>query len=249
MIRAVLFDIDNTLILYDEFEFFRQYIPRASAVFADIIPPESFADTIISATQKMMQNDGSLKNRELFLSFFCGDRPDLREDLWERFIEFYRTGFPALQDMLTAPPGIQEVFSRLQQLDIILGAASNPIWPEEVQEMRISWSGINADVFSYITHIENMSYCKPREEYYYEISRHLQVPPEECLMVGNDRINDLAAGRAGMKTYLTTDSDSIEESSLALSRRIRKHSSAGEFPADFTGSLSGVTGVLERLVR
>jgi len=248
MIKAVLFDIDNTLILYDEFEFFTQYIPRASEVFADIIPPESFANTIISATQKMMQNDGSLKNRELFLNHFCGDRNDLWDHLWDRFMEFYRTDFPVLRTLVIPPPGIGEVFSRLRELDIILGAASNPIWPVEVQKMRISWSGIDADVFRYITHIENMSYCKPREEYYYEISEHLQVPPEQCLMVGNDRINDLAAGKTGMKTYLTTDCEAVEESSLALSRRIRKHSNAGETPADFTGPLSGVTDVVESLL-
>lgn len=249
MIKAVLFDIDNTLILYDEFEFYTQYIPKASEVFADIIPPGSFADTLISATRKMMQNDGTMKNRELFLGHFCGDRADLRENLWERFIEFYRTGFPALRGLVTPPPGIHEVFTRLGQFNITLGAASNPIWPEEVQEMRISWSGIHAELFGYITHIENMSFCKPREEYYHEISRHLHVDPAQCLMVGNDRVNDLAAGKIGMKTYLTTDSDTIEESSLALSRKIRKHSDAAEYPADFTGPISGVIGALESLLR
>ena len=34
MIEAVLFDIDNTLILFDETRFFQTYIPRITAVYA-----------------------------------------------------------------------------------------------------------------------------------------------------------------------------------------------------------------------
>jgi len=44
-----------------------------------------------------------------------------------------------------------------------------------------------------VTHIENMSFCKPRIEYYLEICWKIDEPPEACLMVGNDPINGATA--------------------------------------------------------
>jgi FMN phosphatase YigB (HAD superfamily) len=66
-----------------------------------------------------------------------------------------------------------------------------------------------------VTHIENMSYCKPRIEYYEEICVKMDERPEACLMVGNDPINNMIVATIGMKTFLIIDSFHFDESSLA----------------------------------
>ena len=44
--------------------------------------------------------------------------------------------------------------------------------------------------FSYISTYENSSYCKPNIKYYEEIISKLNLKKEECLMIGNDTIED-----------------------------------------------------------
>jgi len=50
-----------------------------------------------------------------------------------------------------------------------------------------------------------MHFCKPNLEYFEEVLSFIDRKPEECLMVGNDVEEDLAAGALGMKTYLVED--------------------------------------------
>jgi len=47
-----------------------------------------------------------------------------------------------------------------------------------------------------------MHACKPQPEYYQEILDLLRVDAAECMMVGNDAQEDMAASVAGLRTYL-----------------------------------------------
>ena len=46
---------------------------------------------------------------------------------------------------------------------------------------------------------------KPNPAYYQEVLDKLGVDPKECLMVGNDVIEDVAAEKLGMQIFLVTD--------------------------------------------
>ncbi len=65
--------------------------------------------------------------------------------------------------------------------------ASNPLWPSIAQNKRLAWAGLGDLDFDLVTHIENMTYCKPRVEYYREICVKIGERPEACLMVGTTR--------------------------------------------------------------
>jgi len=69
---------------------------------------------------------------------------------------------------------------------------------------RLEWAGLDPDGFELITAYENSGYCKPNPAYYTEIAQKLGVDPGQCLMVGNDAREDLAAGKAGMDVFLLT---------------------------------------------
>ena len=47
--------------------------------------------------------------------------------------------------------------------------------------------------------------CKPNPAYYAEILRNTGKQPQECLMVGNDAVEDTAALEQGIPVYLITD--------------------------------------------
>lgn len=70
---------------------------------------------------------------------------------------------------------------------------------------RIKWAGLDASDFEAVTTYENSHYCKPNVKYFEEVLRDNHLNPKECLMVGNDVKEDLAAGQLGIKTWLVTD--------------------------------------------
>ncbi len=85
-------------------------------------------------------------------------------------------------------------------------------------------------------------------EYYHQTCELIGEAPAECLMVGNDPVNDMSAALAGLKTYRTTDAEVIDYASLTLTEEQRKKSPR-EIPApDYTGSFAGVADVVERLM-
>ena len=48
-------------------------------------------------------------------------------------------------------------------------------------------------------------YCKPNPDYYREICEKMNLNPADCVMVGNDVTEDMAARELGMDVFLLTD--------------------------------------------
>jgi FMN phosphatase YigB (HAD superfamily) len=249
MLKAILFDVDNTLIFFDELEFYKRYLLQVSKVFVDMMPSDLFEKKLLSATQALMENHGKMSNAEYFMNIFCKGFEGEREEIWERFMRFYETEYDQFQTLVSVPKGVREVFFQLQNKKLKLVIASNPMWPLDVQMKRLSWAGLGDLHFDLVTHIENMSYCKPRIEYYEEICTKVDERPESCLMVGNDPINDMIVATIGMRTFLIVDNLDFDESSLEMSRKIRIDPKK-EIPVpDFRGSLSGVPDAVDALLR
>ena len=77
--------------------------------------------------------------------------------------------------------------------------------PIRSSENRIRWAGLVPEDFEIYTTYEASTFCKPNPAYYLEVARTLGVKPEECLMVGNDATEDMAAREVGMDVFLLTD--------------------------------------------
>jgi FMN phosphatase YigB (HAD superfamily) len=245
MTEAVLFDIDNTLILFDENAFFKSYIARITPKFSDILPPEVFLDRLIEATRSLLDNQGQRSNAEHYMNHFSRDCANLKTEFWKRFEAFYAREFNQLGSMVKVVKDCRQLLNKISSRGIRLVAASNPLWPHSVQVTRLAWAGVDDLPYSLVTGIENSSFCKPQPEFYREISRKIGMEPERCLMVGNDPLNDMIAGAIGMKTYLATDSHALGFTSLALSSTIRRAGQHRLPEPDFTGPLSDVIKVLE----
>jgi FMN phosphatase YigB (HAD superfamily) len=246
MLRAVLLDLDNTMVLYDEPGFYHRYFSTVCTRFTDMFEPAEFQERVIRATMALRQNRGELNNRHFFMNVFAKGHPGREEEIWQRFMSFYRTEYPNIQVEKKVPEALHHTINQLQHDGLKLVVASNPIFPVIALEERMSWAGIDKVRFDLLTHIENMSYVKPRVEYYLQISEIIGEAPEDCLMVGNDPVNDMVAGGADMKTFLTTDGGELDYTSVTLT--YDQPTEPQHIPEpDFSGPFSEVAGVVREL--
>jgi HAD superfamily hydrolase (TIGR01549 family) len=245
MLAAVLLDLDNTLVLFDETAFYMRYMERIVPFFDDLLPGDGFRDRLLRGIRALRKNDGQVSNLDFFMNVFCDGVADRRQAIWERFLGFYETEYDQIPVNVQIPAGLADVIDQLQQRRLKLVVATNPLFPRIAQEKRLAWAGLSADRFVLLTHLENMGYAKPHPEYYRQICAMIGVPPEKCLMVGNDAINDMIAGSVGLKTFQTTEAGVIDYRAVTKGRDVRE----GLVHApDFSGTLSQVPAVVAQLM-
>lgn len=243
-LKTVLLDLDNTLILFDETEFYLRYMERIVPFFADLVPSDQFSDRLLRGIRGLLKNNGEVNNSAFFMNLFCdGDSSD-RQAVWDRFMLFYEKEYEKVPVAATAPDSLERVLDQLDAWGVELVVATNPLFPEIAQEKRMAWVGLDGNRFRLVTHLENMSYVKPRVEYYRQISEMIGRAPEECMMVGNDTVNDMVAGSAGMATYLTTEAGAIDYSAVTKGRKVR---TGKAHQADYSGALADLLPVVDRL--
>ncbi len=68
--KAVLFDLDGTLLESNMETFLSPYLKLISARIAQLMPPQEFVAQLMRATERMIANDGQVTNEELFASIF-----------------------------------------------------------------------------------------------------------------------------------------------------------------------------------
>ena len=206
-ITTVLFDLDGTLLPMDQDLFAKAYFKGLAARLVHHgYDPNALIDSIWKGTAAMVQNNGSKTNEEAFWDYFASVfGEDARADE-PKFREFYETDFQKIQQVCGFHPGARQVIDLVKSKGLNVVLATNPIFPAIATESRIRWAGLSTDDFALYTTYENCTCCKPNPAYYREILTKLNIRPEECVMVGNDAIEDTAALEAGIsQVFLLTD--------------------------------------------
>ena len=206
MIKAVLFDLDGTLLPMDEEYFKKIYFGEVYKKIAYLgYTLDELLKVIWYGTKAMIKNDGSQTNEELFWKSFIEVHPDRLEENKENFVEFYNTIFPTLGHTCGYQPLAKDFIKALKDKGYEVIIASNPIFPIVATKARIKWAGCNPDDFKYITAYENSRFSKPNLKYYEEILEKTGYKPEEVIMVGNDVREDMIVNKLGIDSYLITD--------------------------------------------
>lgn len=208
MFKAILFDLDGTLLNIDMNEFLRHYFQTMAemAAHAGYRQPQGLVEQVFKSTGVMIDNrDPGFTNQDIFMNDFFNSWPHPRAEFEPFFDCFYREGFPRLRQLCQPFAGIPELLQNLTEKKVKMAVATNAVFPLTALEQRITWAGLNPEHFDLITSYEIMHFCKPHLEYYREICEKLQVKPRDCLMVGNDMGEDVIAQKLGMKTYLIED--------------------------------------------
>lgn len=204
--KAVLFDLDGTLLPMDQEVFVHSYLKRMAVKLAPHgYDPGKLVDGIWAGTAAMVKNDGAKTNEDVFWDKFGSIfGADVRKDE-PLFDEFYRTDFQQVQQDCGFNPAAAEVIAHLKALGVRLALATNPLFPAIATESRMGWAGLNKADFELYTTYENSRHCKPNPAYYRDILTQMALAPEDCLMVGNDVGEDMIAEGLGMKVFLLTD--------------------------------------------
>lgn len=206
MIRAILFDLDGTLLPMDVEQFLQEYLKLLSQKMRTYLKPEVFIDELMAATGAMIKNKDYRKcNAEVFAeAFFAATGLDEHE-LMPTFEHFYLNEYCRLGQNCRPVPIVKKIIDTVKAKGYTIVLATNPLFPLIAIKERIKWAGIEPEVFNLITSYENMHATKPNPQYYKEIVEKINIAPERCLMVGNDVEEDLIAKTIGMQTFLVED--------------------------------------------
>lgn len=194
MIKAVLFDLDETLLDIDLNAYLRLYAVRHVQLLAQVArrPALTLALPFARATSAMVgERDDDLTNAAFFARRFGEatgiplDDPVIAScvECFDR-VEFNPTAAARVRH---APmKGAREAVRAALGMGLVVALATNPTFPLACTRERMRWAGVDDLPFALVTSIETAHRTKPSARYYREVARALGCEPAECLMVGND---------------------------------------------------------------
>ena len=231
-VRGVLFDLDGTLLSIDLDAFLGRYFAALEEASRPLIAasadPRSFMRALHDSTGSMMREHPGRTNRDVFFDDLrAATGVDLRE-AWPIYEAFYREVFPTLGDTARPAPGARRVIETALALGLRVAVATNPIFPRIAVDHRMTWAGIADLGIEVVTTYETMQACKPHAAYFRQTADMLGIPPDRCMMVGDDRVLDMPAAEVGMRTFYVGPEAGVT--------------------ADFSGTLDDLADLLPRLV-
>jgi FMN phosphatase YigB (HAD superfamily) len=203
-VKAVLFDLDGTLLDIDIDEFLGTYFTALGPVVVEVIggDPKSGIGAVMAATRAMIASHPGRTNEAVFAEAFSAvSGVELGPESWARFDRFYAEVFPTLRGTIGPAVGATEAIAAAQDLGLKIVVATNPIFPAAAIRERMSWAGIADIPFDLVTTYEIMHAAKPDLEYYRSIAETIQCEPCDCMMVGDDPMLDMVAADIGMSTF------------------------------------------------
>jgi len=231
VLDAVLFDLDGTLLDIDIESFLGTYFAALgqtlSSVFGEGPALKDAMQAIYDATGAMMRPHEPLTNSAVFYAEFERLTNVSLADHSELIDAFYRDVFPGLGAGLGPASGAHEAIAAARTCGLKVAVATNPIFPRAAILHRMKWAQIAPEEVDAITDFETMVATKPLPAYYRQTAKLLEVDPTRCLMVGDDRMLDLAAADVGMRTYHV--------------------SASADAAADYSGGMEDVAALITRL--
>jgi FMN phosphatase YigB (HAD superfamily) len=204
-IRAVLFDLDGTLLDVNMYRFVPNYLRRLTENMSSKVNPSRATRALHQAVAAMFANgDSSVTLENVLLNILHSELGISAEDYRASLNNFCRNDLESLQPMVTGHPLARSLIEVSLNRGWQVVLATNPIFPRKVIDARLAWAGLDSDIFHIVTDYETAHFCKPNPLYFEEIVDQLQIAATSCLMIGNDPLHDLAAGQLGMQTCLLT---------------------------------------------
>ena len=206
MLNTILFDLDGTLAPFAQDEFIQVYF---KALVQRLTPMGYDGKKLVAALWKgvdaMVSNDGSQTNRQRFWDTFTRELGIQALALESILEDFYAREFDSVRSVMRENADRGPLIRGLREKGYTLVLATNPVFPAAAVETRLRWVGLASGDFDWVTTYENSRRSKPDPDYYRDILARIGKRGEECLMIGNNPVDDMAALEAGMSAYLVTD--------------------------------------------
>ena len=191
MLKAIMFDLDGTLLPMDQDKFVKLYFGGLGKKLEPFgYDPKEVANAVMHGVSSMIKNDGSATNEVVFWNKFSELLGDGVRKYTEVFEDYYRNEFQKVKDTCGFSKQAKEAIIKAIEKGLLVVLATSPMFPKFATESRIRWAGLEPEDFEFYTTYENSRHTKPNLAYYTDICDELGVRPEDCLMVGNDVDDD-----------------------------------------------------------
>lgn len=206
-IKAVLFDLDGTLLPMDQDLFLKTYFGLLTEkMVGSGYDAKTFMKALLSGTDAMVKNDGKASNEATFWQVFSSFYSPESLPPISLFDAFYAEDFIKTRAVCGTDARPRKIVDLVKAKGLTCVLATAPAFPAVATETRMGYVGLTPEDFALYTTYENSNYCKPSTGYYREVLGKIGLAPEECLMVGNDVTDDMVpATEVGMQVFLLTD--------------------------------------------
>ena len=209
MIDTIMFDLDGTLVRFDQDDFLTTYFKELSKVFVKLgLDAEKACKGVWVGTKAMVMNDGAEFNARRFwdaFSEFMGIEGEQLKATEAACDKFYSNEFNVAKSVVKHSDLPARLVRAMADKGYMIVLATNPLFPPCAVDSRLGWIGLDRNDFKLITHYENSTFCKPNPGYYQEVLTKIGKTPEQCLMVGNNPAEDMCVCKLSIEVFLVTD--------------------------------------------
>ena len=204
MLKAVLFDLDGTLLPMNEEPFIKKYLGLLSLRMEDKgYPRDLFIKTLWDGTKNMYLNDGSKTNEEVFwdtvVSVFGKDSLNDKDYL----DEFYTNEFLETKTECGDNPLAKPIVKFVKDNNLLCILSTNPLFPRVATKSRMGFVNLEESDFDYYSYYENSKFTKPNPKYFQEILDKFNLKSDEVILFGNNTYEDGECTlQLGIKTYI-----------------------------------------------
>ena len=205
MKKAILFDLDGTLLPLDMDIFVRKYyelLKKSMVLELMGIDKNAFNGAVLH----MYKERHPEKTNEQAFNDKLEELAQVKRDIFEpAFDSFYERYYDEVKEVTRTEEICRKAIDMARGKNYKLILATNPVFPRSVTNKRISWAGFSPEEFDYISYIDNTHFSKPDLDYYIEILNRNDLLPEECIMIGNSVEEDMCAIKLGIDVFLITE--------------------------------------------
>jgi len=205
MSRAVLLDLDDTLLGNPGDTFTEQYLALLARFMRERLGVDDLIPLMIEGIRAVFEHrDPLVTNWQAFFDAFEQGLPVPRAEFDAAVADFYADVYPALRGGTTLRPAARQLVTWLHDHGHTVAVATNPFFPRVAVEQRLTWADCTVGdyPFALVTTLENMHFAKPNPAYYEEILARIGAEARGSLMVGDDWARDiLPARQTGLNTF------------------------------------------------
>ncbi len=195
MIKAVIFDLDNTLYEYEPCNVIgmKNMHDCLRKILGKDITDDSFNEILNNAKKEVKNNLSGMAashNRVLYAQYIC---ENLNAFTAKNVLSLYNAYWDAFIDSMVSYEGVSELIFQLKKKDIKVGICSDLT---TLIQMRKLIKLELADLFDCVVTSEESGAEKPMENSFRLVLRKLNVNHENAIMVGDDYEKDILGATA-----------------------------------------------------
>ena len=201
MIKAVIFDLDNTLL-----DFMKMKSMAVDSAIQGMIEAGLPIDPI-EAREKIFKiyDEKGYEYQEVFDELIISELGSINYKILASGIVAYKK---AKEASLILYPFVLQTINELSKMGLKLGVVSDA--PSREAWIRLCTVNLH-HIFDAVVTFHDTGYHKPSPEPFKKIVERLDVIPEECIMVGDWPERDVVgASKVGMKTAFAKYGDTFE---------------------------------------